>query len=163
MESRRTGFACVVAVLVAVFLCCSAFGQESVRIEVGPGGPDTRGIQPGPSAGTAWLGVRWTSGGFGSKGNVSETIVEVVPNSPADKAGLRKYDAVVAIYRLRRSYSGAYVLDPWDTPFMIEDIPNWCSPGDLVLLVTKRKTPSRGFELTIGFDTFATIAVLGSK
>lgn len=115
-------------------------------------------IEPQPAQyGTPWLGVSYGKLLYPEGGDIN--VSEVYPYSSAYYAGIQKGDVVEALFKLRRTWDGTYVLDLREEPFI--DLEGHCLPGDVVLIVFRRPFSTGTF--THGFKIKTAIVAVGSK
>ncbi|WP_322797582.1 S1C family serine protease [Thermoflexus sp.] len=121
--------------LVLVGLACgcaglAAGGLVGYLIGRGAGGVSAT---PTPASGAAWLGVVVNHEADGAR------ILRVLPDSPAEKAGLRPGDRITAI-------DG----EPVDAAHPLPDAIRRRRPGDTVRLTVVRDGEERAVSVTLG-------------
>lgn len=124
----------------------------SLLLFLAPGGAwaDARIEVTPKTTGRPWLGIVYEVKGM------YDLITDVVVNSPAERAGLKEGDHIVAILRLASrsekrwelDLKNGYILgvypaqdregDDTMVPFRMGDFYNHCKPGDRVLLIVYR-------------------------
>lgn len=123
-----------IAALILVGLACGCVGLAvgglvGYLIGRSPGAP----APVGPTAGAPWLGVVITHGADGAR------VLQVVPGSPAEEAGLRSGDRITAV-------NGEPVNDRHPLP----DILRRHRPGETVRLTVVRDGEERTVSVTLG-------------
>ena len=106
----------VFVVLVAALVAWPAFAQEYVTIAQ----TSTASYWPN----LPYLGITWSRPKYDA--TLAVRVDGVFPNSPADSAGIRKGDYIVAIQK------------GFDF-FLPHELSDYCRAGDTVLVVLKRK------------------------
>ncbi len=126
-----------IAALVLIGLACGCVGLATgglVGFLIGRG---ASALTPTPtlevSAGTPWLGVRVSQEADGAR------ILEVFPNSPAERAGLRPGDRIVA-------FDG----EPVSEAHPLTEYVRRHRPGDTVRLTVIREGEERTVSVTLG-------------
>lgn len=119
--------------LVLVGLACGCVGLAAGGLVGYLIGRDAGGVSSTPSPARAWLGVRVAYEADGAR------ILEVVPDSPAEEAGLRPGDRIVAI-------DG----EPVDAKHPLPDTLRRYRPGDTVRLTIIREGAEQTVSVTLG-------------
>jgi len=107
----------VLVILLAVLVAWPALAQEYVTI--------AQTNSPAYWYGLPYLGISWSRPKYDV--TLAVRVEGVFPNSPADSAGIRKGDYIVAIQK------------GFDF-FLPHELTDYCRAGDTVLVVLKRKT-----------------------
>lgn len=121
--------------LVLVGLACGCVGLATGGLVGYLIGRGTGGVSstPAPASATPWLGVVVAHETDGAR------ILQVVPNSPADKAGLRPGDRIVAL-------DG----EPVNADHPLPDSIRRHRPGDTVRLTIIREGTEQTVSVTLG-------------
>jgi S1-C subfamily serine protease len=123
-----------IAALILIAVACGCIGLAvgglaGYLIGRGVGAP----TPPGTTSGTPWLGVMVTHDRDGAR------ILQVLPNSPAEEAGLRPGDRITAV-------DG----EPVDDRHPLPDALRRHRPGETVHLTVIRDGEERTLSVTLG-------------
>ncbi len=119
----------ILGLVVALALMVSGFGAWSVR--AAQESPTTALLAQ--EEGGAWLGVRVRDGARGV------VITAVLPNSPADEAGLRRGDVIVSVDET-----------PIESAEQLADVISGYAPHDVVTVVVRWRGEERSYEVELG-------------
>jgi len=137
MRSGSTKTAVMLVILMAVLAAWPALAQECVTIAQA----DTQFYWNE----LPYLGIIWSRPRFDT--TLALYVEGVVPNSPADIAGIRRGDYIVAV---QKGFEF----------FLPHEMADYCRAGDVVLVILKRKT---GTEPWWTLSTFGRYVRLASR
>lgn len=133
MNGNRRSLWLWITALVLIGLACGCAGLAAGGLVGYLIGRGSLGPTPTPSVATPWLGIRV------AYESDSARILEVLPNSPAEKAGLRSGDRIVA-------FEG----EPVDRTHPLTGYLRRYRPGDTVHLMVLRDGEEHTVSITLG-------------